>query len=38
MGSLIQPDDIAEATLYLASPLSQRVTGAVLNVDGGRGV
>ena len=38
MGSLIQPDDIAEAALYLASSLSRRVTGAVLNVDGGRGV
>jgi 3-oxoacyl-[acyl-carrier protein] reductase len=38
MGSLIQPDDIAEAALYLASSLSSRVTGAVFNVDGGRGI
>ncbi|MCD9033812.1 SDR family oxidoreductase [Luteimonas sp. Y-2-2-4F] len=38
MGALIQPDDVAEAVLYLASPLSRQVTGAVFNVDGGRGV
>lgn len=38
LGSLIQPEDIAEAALYLASSLSRRVTGAVFNVDGGRGV
>ncbi len=38
MGSLIQPDDIAEAALYLASSLSKQVTGLVMNVDGGRGV
>lgn len=38
LGSLIQPEDIAEAALYLASSLSKRVTGAVFNVDGGRGV
>jgi 3-oxoacyl-[acyl-carrier protein] reductase len=38
LGRLIQPDDVAQAVLYLASDLSANVTGAVLNVDGGRGV
>lgn len=38
MGALIQPGDVAEAVLYLASPLSRQVTGAVFNVDGGRSV
>ena len=30
-----QPEDIAEAALYLASPASRFVTGSVLTVDGG---
>lgn len=38
LGELIQPEDVAEAALYLASNLSRQVTGAVLNVDGGRSV
>ena len=29
------PDDIARAALFLASPLAEYVTGAVLQVDGG---
>lgn len=33
-----QPEDIACAALYLASPASSWVTGAVLNVDGGSSV
>ncbi|WP_047154689.1 SDR family oxidoreductase [Aneurinibacillus tyrosinisolvens] len=38
LGSLIQPDDIAQAALYLASDLAKIVTGEILNVDGGRGI
>ncbi|WP_421617394.1 SDR family oxidoreductase [Brevibacillus sp. TJ4] len=38
LGTLIQPEDIAQAALYLASDLSKIVTGEVLNVDGGRGI
>lgn len=38
MGEIIRPDDIAGAALYLASDLARLVTGATLNVDGGRTV
>ncbi|MBY0052586.1 SDR family oxidoreductase [Brevibacillus agri] len=38
LGELIQPEDIAQAALYLASDLSKIVTGEVMNVDGGRGI
>jgi 3-oxoacyl-[acyl-carrier protein] reductase len=38
LGTLIQPDDIAQAALYLASDLAKIVTGEILNVDGGRGI
>lgn len=38
LGRLIQPDDVARATLYLVSDHAANVTGTVLNVDGGRGV
>ncbi|WLD93825.1 SDR family oxidoreductase [Alkalihalobacillus sp. AL-G] len=38
LGSLIQPEDIAYAALYLASDQAKSVTGEILNVDGGRGV
>jgi 3-oxoacyl-[acyl-carrier protein] reductase len=38
LGSLIQPEDIAHAALYLASDFSRIVTGEVMNVDGGRGI
>lgn len=38
LGTLIQPQDIAHAALYLASDLAKIVTGAILNVDGGRGI
>lgn len=35
---LVQPEDVAEAALYLASPLSNIITGTIINVDGGRAV
>lgn len=38
LGSLISPEDIANAALYLASDMGKMVTGEVLNVDGGRGI
>lgn len=38
LGSLISPEDIANAALYLASDMAKMVTGEVLNVDGGRGI
>lgn len=38
LGTLIQPEDIAQAALYLASDLAKAITGEIMNVDGGRGV
>jgi len=38
LGRLCQPEDIAHAALYLASDESGMVTGASLDVDGGRGI
>lgn len=38
LGSLINPEDIAHAALYLSSDLARIVTGEILNVDGGRGI
>jgi NAD(P)-dependent dehydrogenase (short-subunit alcohol dehydrogenase family) len=35
MGTIAQPDDVAAAVLYLASPASRMVTGTCLKVDGG---
>jgi NAD(P)-dependent dehydrogenase (short-subunit alcohol dehydrogenase family) len=33
--SIAEPDDIAAAAIYLASPAARMVTGHVLAVDGG---
>ncbi|WP_019240658.1 MULTISPECIES: glucose 1-dehydrogenase [Bacillus] len=38
LGELIQPIDIANAAIYLSSDESRMVTGAVFNIDGGRGL
>ncbi|MDQ0338706.1 3-oxoacyl-[acyl-carrier protein] reductase [Caldalkalibacillus uzonensis] len=38
LGRLIKPEDIAHAAVYLCSDEAQIVTGAILNVDGGRGL
>lgn len=38
LGTLIQPEDIAQGALYLASDLAKIVTGEFLNIDGGRGI
>jgi 3-oxoacyl-[acyl-carrier protein] reductase len=38
LGHLAKPEDIAYAALYLASDESSMLTGACINVDGGRGI
>ena len=35
LGSLGSPEDVANAALFLTSPLARYITGQVLNVDGG---
>ena len=35
LGNLGQPDDVANAVLFLASPAARYITGQVLSVDGG---
>lgn len=37
LGKLIQPEDIARATLFFCSPLAQMITGQCIAVDGGSG-
>jgi len=36
LGRLSRVDEVADAALFLASPLARYVTGAVLPVDGGQ--
>lgn len=38
LGRLAQPADIASAALFLASDEASLITGAILDVDGGRGI
>ncbi|WP_209125661.1 SDR family NAD(P)-dependent oxidoreductase [Alkalihalobacillus sp. BA299] len=38
MGRLINPNDIANSLVYLCSKEAAIVTGAIFNVDGGRGI
>ena len=35
MGGLMEPADVADAYLFLASPLARSITGQSLNVDRG---
>jgi len=35
LGALGQPEDIANAAVFLASPAARYITGQVLAVDGG---
>ena len=32
---IVEPEDLAAALVYLASPVSDKITGQILNVDGG---
>ena len=36
MGKLIQPEDIAETTLFLTSEQARMITGQVIKVSGGK--
>ena len=35
LGRMVEPEDIADAVLFLASPAASMVTGIALDVDGG---
>ena len=36
LNSFGDPDDIANLTLYLSSPISKFITGSIFTVDGGQ--
>lgn len=36
LGTLVEPEDIAGAVLYLCGPAGRRITGQILRVDGGQ--
>lgn len=38
MGRLVQPDEVAAVAAWVASPDANMVTGALISVDGGRGL
>jgi 3-oxoacyl-[acyl-carrier protein] reductase len=38
LGRLVEPEEVANAALFLASDESSMVTGSCLYVDGGRGI
>lgn len=38
LGRLAEPDDVAEAAVFLASPAASMITGTALEVDGGRDI
>jgi 3-oxoacyl-[acyl-carrier protein] reductase len=38
MGKLIQPEDIAETILFLASQQAKMITGQVVKVSGGKAI
>ena len=37
LGKLVQPEDIAAATLFFCSPMANMITGQCIAVDGGSG-
>jgi 3-oxoacyl-[acyl-carrier protein] reductase len=38
IGRLAEPEDVAEAAVFLASPAAEMITGTALEVDGGRDI
>ena len=38
MGCLVQPEDIAETILFLASTQAKMITGQVIKVSGGKAI
>ena len=38
LGRLAEPDDVANAALYLSSDEAEFITGVMLEIDGGRSI